>query len=263
MTAPRRVGAVGIVALVIAAVAAGTTAAGRPTCLVSNERTGVGFRSMQDAVDAASPGDTLVIKGTCDSEDSIVLITKSLRLEGASNPAFGTATVTANFDVLVILGDVTVVVDRLTIHAGVAEFSGGGIYTDFGTVTLNRSTVTGGRAAEGGGIYNFSGTVVLNESSVTGNVATNGGGIFNVFGSITLNHSTVSGNSARDWEGGEGINNGGGIYAHSGTITCNDSTISGNSATDQGGGIYNVGATLINCVSGVNVTGNTPSNIYP
>ena len=70
MTAPRRVGAVGIVALVIAAVAAGTTAAGRPTCLVSNERTGVGFRSMQDAVDAASPGDTLVIKGTCDSEET-------------------------------------------------------------------------------------------------------------------------------------------------------------------------------------------------
>ena len=263
MTAPRLVGAVGIVALAILALAAGTTAAGRPTCLVSNERTGVGLRSMQDAVDAASDGDTLVIKGTCDSEDSFVLITKDLRLKGVSNPAFGTATVTASFDVLVILGEVTVVVDQLTIHAGVAEFSGGGVYTDYGTVTLNRSTVTGGRAAEGGGIYNYSGTVILNESSVTGNVATNGGGIFNVFGSITLNHSTVSGNSARDWEGGEGPNNGGGIYAYSGTITCNDSTVSGNSATDQGGGIFNVGATLINCVSGVNVTGNTPNNIYP
>lgn len=220
-------------------------------------------RRWADAVDAASPGDTLVIKGTCDSGESIVLITKDLRLEGASNPAFGTATVTATYEVLVIVGEVTVVVDQLTIHAGYGAFSGGGVYTDYGTVTLNRSTVTGGGAAEGGGIYNYSGTVVLNESSVTGNVATNGGGIFNVFGSITLNHSTVSGNSATDWEFGEGPNNGGGIYAHSGTITLNDSTVSGNSATDQGGGIYNVGATLINFVSGVNVTGNTPNNIYP
>ncbi len=138
------------------------TAAGRPTCLVSNERTGVGLRSLQDAVDAASDGDTLVIKGTCDSEESIVLIMKSLRLEGVSNPAFGTATVTATYDVLVILGDVTVVIDRLTVHAGYGAFSGAGVYTDFGTVTLNRSTVTGGGAAEGGGIYNYSGTVVLN-----------------------------------------------------------------------------------------------------
>ena len=114
-----------------------------------------------------------------------------------------------------------------------------------------------------GRLYNFSGTVVLNESSVTATSPPIAAASSMFSPSITLNHSTVSGNSARDWEGGEGINNGGGIYAHSGTITCNDSTISGNSATDQGGGNDNVGATLINCVSGVNVTGNTPSNIYP
>ena len=239
------------------------TAAGRPTCLVSNEGTGVGLRSLQDAVSAASPGDTLVIKGTCDSEDNTVEITKNLRLKGVSNPAFGTATITANFEVLRIFGDVKVVVDQLTIHGGYGAYAGAGIYTNFGTLTLNRSTVTGGGAAMGGGIYNYSGTVVLNESSITGNIATTGGGIFNVFGSITLNHSTISGNSARDWEFGGGPNQGGGIYASGGTITLNDSTISGNTADDQGGGIFNGSATLINCVSGVNVTGNTPDNLYP
>jgi len=38
-------------------------AAGRPVCLVSNERTGVGYRSLAEAIATASAGDTLVVKG--------------------------------------------------------------------------------------------------------------------------------------------------------------------------------------------------------
>ena len=42
-----------------------TSAAGRPSCLVSNERTRFGSGSLRDAINAASPGDTLIVKGTC------------------------------------------------------------------------------------------------------------------------------------------------------------------------------------------------------
>ena len=65
------------------------SAAGRPTCLVSNQRTGVGTRSLQAAVDASSPGDTLIVKGTCVGGTTIP---KSLTIRGQSNPAFGPAT---------------------------------------------------------------------------------------------------------------------------------------------------------------------------
>jgi hypothetical protein len=260
--------AVGVVALLAmgatAAMQSGN-AAGRPSCLVSNEQTGVGLQSLAEAITAASARDTLVVKGAC--EGTHIVIDKDLRLKGVSNPAFGIATVASTdfSEVFVVLGDVSVVMTGLRIDGGYGAFGGAGIYIDSGMLTLNQTTVTGGAAAVGGGIYNFTGTVVLNNSRITGNIATAGGGIFNGFGSITLNHSTVSGNSARDWEFGSGINQGGGVFTLGGTITLKDSTISGNSADDQGGGIYNLdgASTLINCLRGVNVIGNTPDEIYP
>ena len=42
----------------------GASAAGRPGCLVSNERTRLGTTSLQAGIDAASPGDTLVVAGS-------------------------------------------------------------------------------------------------------------------------------------------------------------------------------------------------------
>ena len=50
----------GIAVLVLTAIVA-PAAAGRPGCLVSNERTEVGARSLQAGLDAALPGDTLVV----------------------------------------------------------------------------------------------------------------------------------------------------------------------------------------------------------
>ena len=52
------------IALLVAAISApGIGASGRPECLVSNPRTDVGARSLQDAQDLAIAGDTLIIKG--------------------------------------------------------------------------------------------------------------------------------------------------------------------------------------------------------
>lgn len=125
-------------------------------------------------------------------------------------------------------GDLTL--DNLTITSGVAT-SGGGIFNDNGTVTLNNSTVSNNTAsAGGGGIHNDWGTVTLNNSTVSNNYASTGGGIFN-FGTVNiLNGSRVEDNLTS--------NNGGGINNEGNTVVVDNSTISGNrSAYLHGGGI--------------------------
>jgi predicted outer membrane repeat protein len=66
---------------------------GQPPCLVSNERTGIGARSLQAALDAAAEGDTLIVKGTCGGGADIV---RDVTLQGVSNKQFGVATVDGN-----------------------------------------------------------------------------------------------------------------------------------------------------------------------
>jgi hypothetical protein len=94
---------------------------------------------------------------------------------------------------------------------------------------------------------------------VSGNTATgSGGGIYFFYGTVTLNDSTVTGNTA-------GIS-GGGIYDVDGTalILNGSSTVSNNVAGLDGGGIFLVKlfyGTLVNCISGGNVSGNSPDDI--
>ncbi len=143
-----------------------------------------------------------------------------------------------------IMGGMTVQLDNLTLKGGdisglsLDDSWGGVIYAGYGSdLTLNYTTIIGGKAAYGGGIESF-GNLTLNDSTVSGNSAEYyGGGIdFDSNGDLTLINSTISGNIA----GG----NGGGIYGN-GTITVENSTISGNSA-GVGGGISGDTVTVIN-----------------
>jgi len=143
---------------------------------------------------------------------------------------------------------------------------GGGI-ANYGTLTVNRSIISGNGAAYGGGIYNRDGIVTVQDSVISGNAgqygggmetyasagggtavtvvnstiqnntAANGGGIYSWNGDVTLHKSTISGNSAAEWGGG--IFNYS-VYNGNGRITLSNSTISGNTA-NRGGGVYNYG----------------------
>jgi hypothetical protein len=267
-------------------------AAGRPTCLVVNTAGGGGYRTLQAAVDAASAGDKLKVKGTCVGTTTI---SKNLTVDGQANPAFGAPTLDGGGSGPVVTARATVAINNLTIRNGntvAAPFpgdQGGGIFND-GTLTLTGVTVTANSAWEGGGIFNWAnGTVTLIDSAVTGNHADGGeaggvlgkggGGIFNwANGTVTLIDSTVSGNTSAGGLGG-GIyedleasvtlrgtssiaNNsadvGGGIFITYATVTCLDAdSITGN----LGGGIAGYGETLVGCVAGGNVTGNLPFDI--
>ena len=100
--------------------------------------------------------------------------------------------------------------------------------SSIGSLTLQRTTVSGGRALApfggGGGVFS-QGALTLNNSTISRN---SGGGVFDAFGHLSVTNSTISGNSAGA---------GGGIISYGATIT--NSTISGNAAKFGGGGFLN------------------------
>jgi hypothetical protein len=97
-------------------------------------------------------------------------------------------------------------IERSTIHGNSAE-SAGGIYTRFGTLEVDQSTISANRAADaGGGIYAELGNVAIIRSTLSGNEAQQGGAIHLYFTRIVyIGYNTISENRA-----GEG----GGLFAN-------------------------------------------------
>jgi len=183
-----------------------------------------------------------------------------------------------------------VTISGLTVTNGSAPLpyvSGGGIYNDHATLTLNNCTISGNTAVpgNGGGIYNDgyggSATLTITNCTINGNSAWPGGGIFNYAGTVTITNSTLSGNSDNGYNYGGAIVNtgpltittstfsgnsasaGGGIY-NAATLAITNSTFSGNSAS-SGGGIYNdlgATATMTNCTFSGNSAGTAYNVIY-
>jgi hypothetical protein len=220
--------------------------ASQTKCLVVGA--GGSFGTLQEAVDATSPGATLKVKGTCHGPTTI---SKDLSIVGQSNNGFGPATLEGartgqrSRPVITVNGDVTVTISGLSITHGPGF---GGIYNREGSLTLNDSTVTNNFSAYGGGIYN-GGSLRITNSTVSNNGAEGeGGGILNEkSGSLTLTNSTVSGDGAED---GSGIDNRGG------SLTLISSTVSGNFAVaERGGGIENADGSVT--ITDSTVSGNT------
>jgi hypothetical protein len=235
--------------------------------------------TIQEAVDAARDGDTIMIgRGTYAGG---VTIDKSVRLTGAGG---GASIVRGGGPVITIGGGsrVTVAITGLTITGGVTTTSpfgrcgadvptcgpgytkvtalGGGIaIAPAATVTIERSVVSGNRAAPtttvpsvtamcpagpcpaaqggGGGIDNW-GNLTLIDSVVVGNVAgggvtaqADGGGILSEDGAnLTLVNSTVRGNRATVSAPNGRFASGGGVYLSSGRLVVRGSTVGRNRA---------------------------------
>jgi CSLREA domain-containing protein len=129
----------------------------------------------------------------------------------------------------------TATVDGSTVSGNTAD-SGGGIFHEADTFTVQNGSIIGGAGASntatgsGGGIYILpGGIVIVNDSTVSANTANGGGGIYSR-GTTIVNGGTISDNEASS--------GGGGVYNYEGTLTVSGGTVSGNSAI-SGGGIYN------------------------
>jgi len=201
-------------------------------------------------------GDTILIAtGTYASNGSeVVLLNKDATLSGGWNETFTSRNGLSTIDgqgvsrgISVLSGIATI--ENFIIQNGFLSNTGGGIL-NFGTLTVNNSTVANNSTDFGGGITN-AGTLTLNNSTVSGNSATIfGGGILNSGGTVTVNNSTVSGNSS--------ANSGGGFANSGGLLTLNNTTVSSNSATTFGGGIVNAGGPTSNLIlNNSTVSGNS------
>src|SRR5262249_27822173 len=157
----------------------------------------------------------------------------------------GAVTISGNHTdrVIAVSGGVKALLTGLTIRDGHSNIGGG--ISNYATLTVGNSTLSGDTATSfGGGIRNF-GTLMVRNSTISGNSAgLNGGGISN-YSKLTVNNSTLSGNSAHY---GGGISN----YLNR-TLTVINSTLRNNSASFDGGGIDNGGMLTI---TGATFSGN-------
>ncbi|MFG2366498.1 hypothetical protein ACGFY3_33480 [Streptomyces mirabilis] len=217
--------------------------------------------ALQPAINAASPGGTLRVRGTCIGPFTI---NKNLTLRGIGQAVLDGNSAGPTVTVGDLAGSqVHPTLDHMTITHGSAGVGGGIRNNPSATVTLIHSTVEGNTAQYGGGIYTY-GTLNLIHSTVKNNTAQAGGGIMtDTTVVVTLDHSTVERNNSDGGGGlyiragstaslthstvkdntalfGGGISNEGGV-----TLNLNHSTVKGNTASSQGGGIYNGGTVAL------------------
>ena len=221
------------------------------------------------AISLASSGDSVIVAATTYMENLTINI--SLQLTGSGAPTTIIDGGGAGSVISILNTSAVVALSEVTIQNGIA--SGGAGILNWGTLTLNNTTLSGNMAlsetsAAGGGIFS-SGTLTITNSTLNGNSGSSryvfGGAIYNS-GTLTITNSTLSQNASNGTVGGGG----GGIYSGSGNVTINSSTFSANSATgDGGGGIYNGGGTLTiqnsivaNSKSGGDCLGSMTSNGY-
>ncbi|MGD0259994.1 MAG: thrombospondin type 3 repeat-containing protein [Verrucomicrobiota bacterium] len=213
--------------------------------------------NIQDAVDAADPGDLVLVTnglyqtgGAVIDESNRVAVTKPLTIQSVNGPA-ATTIMGSRGNIRLDIPYVRCVF--LTNGAALAGFTltngsvfsesaegGGGVCGAYSypfppTALVSNCVLTGNSATtEGGGAYG----VALNNCILTGNTASTGGGA----STCILNNCMMSGNTAN----GEGPISpadgyGGGAYL----CNMNNCLITGNSASVAGGGVC-IG-TLNNC----------------
>ncbi len=198
---------------------------------------------LQQAIDAASNGQTVQISGVCrgaQGRDGLwqaaIVLSKTLTLAGGYSSNFATLNPGAYPTVLnalgqgrgvVISGTAAVTISNLTVSGGDAAGLGGGP----------------GGADVGGGVYvtGTSSRLVMVGCVISDNLAALGGGLYQAAGAVTLGGDTAA---KRTWLVGNNANDGGGIYLAGGALKTGLSTLLQNEA-GRGGGIYLAGGAAV------------------
>ncbi len=148
---------------------------------------------------------------------------------------------TATYRVFQVSGNLTL--DKLTVQNGrcngscaVSNYIGGGIYSNYGTLIITNSAISGNSSGNGGGIYINNGTLNIANSTISNN--SNGGISSNYSSTVVVNNSTISNNFSMGFGGGI-------LNDDSSTLTITKSTIDANQVQFDGGGVFNLGALTI------------------
>ncbi|MBP8717482.1 MAG: right-handed parallel beta-helix repeat-containing protein [Candidatus Atribacteria bacterium] len=245
----------------------GTIQASFTSVKIYNVDTGDAYDTIQGAIDASHPGDTIIVcPGTYN--ENIVLGNKNITLRSTDplNPSVVAATIIdagESGSVVEFTGGDTSTLKGFKITNGNASY-GGGISVISSSPTITNNTITNNTAYSGGGIYLYesspeiignsirdnlanvgSGIIIayfsyphISDNSITNNTATYaGGGIYVVnHCSPFIRNNTIQENIAK---GHGGIGHGGGIYViDESSPTVEDNIIRENKSRDYGGGIY-------------------------
>jgi parallel beta-helix repeat protein len=205
------------------------------------------YSIIQDAIDAAVSGDTIIVmEGTY--VENIDMLGKSITLR-STDPENG----------VVVLATI---IDGSGGRSVITCANGEGSNTVINGFLITNGTGTGPLGdGDGGGMYNYGSSPTISNCTFSGNRANyfdiigvdgNGGGMYNRSSSPTISNCTFSGNMANKF--------GGGMYnEYSSSPTISNCTFSGNTVVWAGGGMYNDNAsspTVRNCVfSGNNANG--------
>ena len=189
------------------------------------------FPTIQAAIDAAAPGDTVSVSPGVYHE-LIDNHSKAITIEST-----GGASVTT------IDGGMAGTVVRLIANPGE-------------TPVLRGFTIRNGLGSSfGGGVFTFGGPALIEHNVVSGNFSCNGGGVEVSFSSATVQDNVISGNRP-NCTGGPG---GGGILVGgAGSATISGNLITGNVSPSDGGGI-SMFAAGTPTISGNTITSNTTS----
>lgn len=210
--------------------------------------------AVQDLIDAASPGATVMIPAGTYNET--LLINKTLTLRGASSATTILRPGAPEQRVIKVTAGNKLRLENLTVSGGnpttPGDNGGGGVYLENGGLELVSCVISGNTASYGGGVFQqgASGSVTATDSLIQGNTATvHGGGLY-VEGSATLTNTTLDGNIAAF--------HGGGLHVDKGNAALNGGIVSNNRANGGNGGGVNLNNGL--SIIGTQFNNNTASD---
>lgn len=213
--------------------------------------------AIQDAIDAAVSGDSILVAASTYSET--LLVDAAVYLQGGWdagfavwNPGTNVTTIQSAASVVTFasVASGTPGIEGFTIAGGSGTeaylpeqgFYGGGIYVYDSPAIIRDNVITGcgyASATEfsgGGGISVWSGSVTMEGNTIVDCVAQCGGGIYLYQATASITGNTISG--AEPNAEYTGSKQGGGIYARQSNVTMSGNVISGNTGYQEGGGVY-------------------------
>lgn len=251
-------------AIAFALVLANSALAG--TLLVPNN-----YLTIQDAIDACNPGDTIIVASGVYRlySGNITIVDKSFTLKSSYGAQKTTIEGRGNTPVITVVEDSRAVIDGFTITSindpDTKALKGGGIYCGVSSSpTIINNVITGNSAVFGGGIYcdQRSSPTITNNVISKNNAIKFGGGIFSFRASPNIAHNSIMENEASSSGGGifcgrdstRIANNiiwknkakfGGGISCDRSSSTIINDTITRNKANHGGGIFFDGGAMRI------------------
>ena len=239
------------------------------------------WKKLKDAVDAASDGDTIIVKNTVRADNSTdnsgeIPINTNLTIKGEEGAAVLDANKTTDgksaHRIFKLANGKTLTLEEVTLQGGQTSDdtadnkNGGAVFINgTGKLTMNNSTIKDCKATEdGGAVYTKGGTVTMMDSSIKGCQAKNGGAIrASANGStpatVSIQGGTIGGMGADINKAAGGTDSkGGGIFisGNNSALTLTNVAVKGNTADKDGGGIY-VNANAKLTVSGGSIADNT------